>query len=406
MGGRLLLSMEQVLTEFAKLNATTGVIDPTFSHGTGFGNSVYGAYFDGTDGLYLGGAFTTYSGQSNIRIIKINSNTGYKDTSFVNTLGASSIVYNIHSDGTDIFAVGSFSTIFGTTSPRVCKMSTLGVIDGSYATTLGGIGTPSASVMDSSGRLIIGGLQTWQGNAIQRICRLNTDGTLDSTFNTNTGNGFYLGYSHSTQAQNGAISLDSSNNIYISGEFGAFDGKQLNRFVKLDPNGSLDTENNCNYPLVTPTPTNSPTASITPSNTQTPTATPTNTQTPTSTLIPPTPSSTETPTPTVTSTPTQTSVTPTPTQFCKKYTGTQTFVGNGAKYVYTACNGQIGGYIMPNSGIGYNPEFYAISPPTKQSGTGVMTFTDDGFATPCGGSTFQTYLYGWNYGSWNLLDHY
>ena len=106
------------------------------------------------------------------------------------------------------------------------------------------------------------------------------------------------------------------------------------------------------------------------------------------------------PTPTMTSTPT-----PTPTQFCKRYTGSQTSVGNGAKYNYTACNGITGEYWMPNSVIGYSPTIYAVSPPTKVSGTGVMTWTDNGFANPCSGSTFTRITCESGLGTyWSVVD--
>jgi hypothetical protein len=101
--------------------------------------------------------------------------------------------------------------------------------------------------------------------------------------------------------------------------------------------------------------------------------------------IVPTPTMTPTPTQTPTQTPSQT---PTPTQFCKRYTGVQSSVGNGAVYSYTACNGITGTYRMPNSVISYSPTIYATSPPAKTLGTGVMTWTDNGFQNPCSASTF------------------
>jgi hypothetical protein len=106
------------------------------------------------------------------------------------------------------------------------------------------------------------------------------------------------------------------------------------------------------------------------------------------------------PTPTNTPTPT-----PTPTQFCKKYTGVQTFQGTGAKYVYTACNGITGEYLLPNASILYSPTIYATSPPTKQSGNGEMTWTDNGFQNACSASTFTRITSLTNLGTyWNVVD--
>ena len=323
-----------------KLDATTGAIDTTFStgFGTGFNNSAYDLLLDGLGGLYVGGAFTQFQGAANARIIKLDANAGTKDTSFVNTTGASSSVYNIHSDGADLYLTGNFSSVRGVSSPRVCKISTLGVVDASYAGT-GANTSINASHLDSFGRLIIAApsFLTWQGTSVNGLARLNTDGTLDTTFVSNNGASFSLGYGHSFQGNDSPITTDAFGNIYITGDFGSFDGIALNNFVKLDSDGFLITINDCGYPLITPTPTNSPTASITPSNTQTPTVTPTNTSTPTNT-----PTNTETPTPTNTATNTPTNTgTPTPTPTLPRCSTFRMDPDPIASWQYRRCDGTL-----------------------------------------------------------------
>jgi hypothetical protein len=147
---------------------------------------------------------------------------------------------------------------------------------------------------------------------------------------------------------------------------------------------------------VTPsvTPSNTPTVSVTAQPTSTPTNTPTNTNTPTPSItaspsLTPsiTPSQTGTPvlSPTATLTP---SPTPSRSPFCKRFTGVVNTLGNGVVYNYTACNG-LGGSFRVTSSFGNTVTVYSQSgAPAKAAGTGTMTWTDQGFDSPCGGSQF------------------
>jgi hypothetical protein len=132
---------------------------------------------------------------------------------------------------------------------------------------------------------------------------------------------------------------------------------------------------------ITPTPSATATATPTPSVTTTNTQTPTNTQTATQTSTP-----TRTPGPTSTPTPT-----PSGAQFCKRYTGLVTAGGNGQTWSYTQCN-NIGGVLrLLSSNSGTMTIYSRSGAPTKSSGTGTITWTDQGFSEPCSGSTSYSF---------------
>ena len=119
------------------------------------------------------------------------------------------------------------------------------------------------------------------------------------------------------------------------------------------------------------------------------------TATPTSSPVAPTPTPTTTTTPTNTATPSETpppstpSPTPSNTQFCKRYTGEITAVGNGQVWTYTQCNNQEGRLKLTSTptSSGTMTIYSRSGAPTKSSGTGTITWTDQGFDEPCSGST-------------------
>jgi hypothetical protein len=286
------------INRLVKLNATTAVVDATFNISTGFGGSVFALALDGAGGLYAGGAFTSFTGSTNNRIIKLNATTGAKDTTFVNTTGFNSSINDILWTGTDLICTGIFTTYKGVSFNRIIKLDTSGNNVAAFNTGTGFNGNVNSAEIDSSGRIICAGsFTTFSAITANRLARINSNGTFDQNFQNAQGTGFLLGYTAISGYGNG-IQLDASENIYVAGGFGSFDGRQLNNFLKLNPSGTSITYNNCAYPPISPTPTNTPTSTTTPTNTTTNTPTQTTTQTSTPTETP-----TNTPTPSITPSP-------------------------------------------------------------------------------------------------------
>jgi uncharacterized delta-60 repeat protein len=228
-----------------KLN-TDGTIDYSFTGGTGFDNTVYSIKIDSLGGIYVGGNFTSYSSQTNNRIIKLSSG-GTKDVTFDNTTGFNGNVRNIKIDSSDkLYVIGEFSTYKGSSNTRMIKLNADGSKDTSFDnTTSGGFSTNNNSLMsgieiDSDGRIYVGGtFTTYRGVFESSIIKLNTDGTKDTNFQnigSIVGNGQVVR----------AIRLDSAGNIIICGDFNSY--KQpygLGSLKKYD--GSISYDFNPNY---------------------------------------------------------------------------------------------------------------------------------------------------------------
>jgi uncharacterized delta-60 repeat protein len=86
--------------------------------------------------------------------------------------------------------------------------------------------------MDSNGKIYVGGgYSTYKGVSANEIIRLNPDGSKDTEFDNSTG--FNAGVQH--------ISIDSNGKIYVGGEFTTYKGVSANHIIRLNPDGSKDT---------------------------------------------------------------------------------------------------------------------------------------------------------------------
>lgn len=177
-----------------------GTMDMTFSATTGFaGASVVpqAVLINPDDSMYVTGYFTTFSGISANRIIKLQSN-GYKDNSFnygtgFNSIGENPINTFRISGETSFYVVGSNNTYFG------------------YS-----------------------GFTTYNGTPVNRILKLMSDGTIDPSFNSGTG------------FSGGANNLVSSscriiwtNKILIWGDFTSYNGTPSINWIILNSDGTV-----------------------------------------------------------------------------------------------------------------------------------------------------------------------
>lgn len=245
---------------------TDGTRDNSFIIGTGFNNTVNTGALQNDGKIIIGGAFTSYSGISSPFIIRLNSD-GSKDNTFNIGTGLGGTVSDlvIQPDG-KIIVVGAFTT-YNTTTPvgRIVRLNSDGSLDNTFNTGTGFNLIASEILLQNDGKMIIiGNFGSYNGTSAQRIIGLNSDGSVNTSFNTG------LGFDSTPSV----IASMSNGRIILAGAFTTYNNVSADRVITLSTDGSV---NDC--PAPSPTPTTTPT--VTPTNTPTPTLTPTNTPTPT-----------------------------------------------------------------------------------------------------------------------------
>jgi hypothetical protein len=127
----------------AKLNGSTGAVDTTFNSSNGFNSYVVALAIDSAGDIYAGGDFTSYGTVSSgtttrQRLAKLNGSTGVATTFNNSTSGINNTVWSVAVDSADnIYAGGIFSTYTGTSRNRLVKMNSLGNIDTTFNTLAG-----------------------------------------------------------------------------------------------------------------------------------------------------------------------------------------------------------------------------------------------------------------------------
>jgi len=227
--GGIFNSYSGTTANYIKGLTADGSLNSGFTNGSGFNNTVFTIKTQSDDKVLVGGAFTIYSGYTDIRyLIRLNSD-GSLDTEFLtgNTFNGYVNTIKVQSDG-KILAGGSFSSFFGTAANRIIRLNSDGTKDTSFATS--SIIT-SGNIYDmdiqSDGKIIVGG--EFNDN-LGRIARFNSDGTLDNTFVT--GSGF--------NKKVRCVKILSDGKILCAGYFSTYSGTTVNGIVRLNSNGNID----------------------------------------------------------------------------------------------------------------------------------------------------------------------
>lgn len=231
--------------KLVRLNAD-GTYDTAFisNLGTGFGTSLTDGVrgiFVQTDGkILVFGNFTSFNGNTRNYIIRLNSD-GTEDTAFYTALGTgfNNTILDVITDNSGRYLIGgAFTSFNGNTRNRLVRLNTNLTEDTAFYTALG-TAFPSGqvnkiSVIIENSIYIASNTIGFNGNATRRyFIKLNDDGSEDTVFNNALGTSF-----------NGQVFdfvNQDSTHLVIVGQFTSFNGNTRNRIVRIAANGTEDT---------------------------------------------------------------------------------------------------------------------------------------------------------------------
>ncbi|MFH7015976.1 T9SS sorting signal type C domain-containing protein [Flavobacterium sp. FlaQc-47] len=209
-----------------------GSSDATFNSGqSGANNLIKTAVLQSDGKIILGGNFTKYNDIISNRIVRILSD-GAIDNTFNIGNGFKTQVYAVAMQDEKVIVAGNFTTYNDVPAGRIVRLLENGIRDPGFNPGLGADAIIEAILVQSDGKILVGGrFNTFNGQSFSRLVRLNYDGSIDSDFNIGTGFDKFV-YT---------IALQSDQKIIIGGTFLSYNGNSQKRILRLHPGGSLDT---------------------------------------------------------------------------------------------------------------------------------------------------------------------
>lgn len=218
----------QQRTALAKVSGTqTGKADPTWIPsyaGTGY---VYALALDGQGSVFAGGDFVNINGQSYITKLSTTGG-GVSDTQWL--AAADSAVTALATGPLNtIYAGGNFTTIGGLTRAGIAKLSTTGTGAADSTWNPGVDNTVRALAVGSDGSVYAGGyFVTVAGASHAHIVKLSGSGAglPDAAWSSSADSDVYV------------LTLNSSGDLYVGGDFYIIGGQARHGIAKLPANGN------------------------------------------------------------------------------------------------------------------------------------------------------------------------
>jgi uncharacterized delta-60 repeat protein len=239
-GGNFSIVNGTAMNHLARLNPD-GTLDTTFLNGLAGADGSVNALISQTDGrILVGGAFDQIDGITRYRIARLMTD-GTLDTSFNPGSGVDNSVFSLaqsYINGSRVaYLGGAFSTVNGISLSSIARLNDDGSVDSTFVPGLGANGSvyavaayPTNSVYDAGQVLVGGAFSNFNNYAVGNLVRLNVNGSVDTNFDLNLGaNGTVR-----------AIAIQTDGGVLIGGDFTAVNGTALNHIARLNPDGSLD----------------------------------------------------------------------------------------------------------------------------------------------------------------------
>jgi len=217
---------------------SAGFYDVNFDTGfLGFNNTVYTIALQSDGSIYVGGDFTDYDNYSISKIIRLTTD-GLIDASFSVGTGFNNSVYYIQLlNNLNILVLGDFTFYNTVPNNRIVEL----IYNGSISSTSYGSGFNSSVrkiALELSGNYLIGGdFTTYQSSNTNYITRLSSNGNIS------------VNYPFPTTTFNGSvydIYIENSSNILVGGNFTSYNGSSANYLTRLieNPYVWINTNNN------------------------------------------------------------------------------------------------------------------------------------------------------------------
>ena len=127
---------------------------------------------------------------------------------------------------------GSFTNYNGFTANKIIRINNDGSVDNTFITGIGLNDMVSSIALQTDGKILIAGHFTnYNNNSVNRIVRLNSDGSLDTSFNIGSGFNNYIN----------KIIIQPDGKVLVAGKFTSYNGFSANRLTRLLNNGQVDT---------------------------------------------------------------------------------------------------------------------------------------------------------------------
>ncbi|MDD3004878.1 T9SS type A sorting domain-containing protein [Flavobacterium sp.] len=252
--------MEYNYRDISRINAD-GTIDTTFdSKGFNISNplsstsenirkGVTAALLQPDGKIIISGSFKKYYNNPKNNILRLDSN-GLLDDSFLggldNATTETESLYQTFINGmtftsdNDIVAVGHFNTYNDSATDYIVRFSIDGTKNPDFNNTCRGFNGPVEVITENnSGQIIVSGnFRAYNGIAKDRIARLNADGSLDPTF------GVQIHTFLENDLQPTALSVQPDGKIIVASSGRFVNGIKLGALVRLNVDGSIDTDFN------------------------------------------------------------------------------------------------------------------------------------------------------------------